>query len=73
MLDANKIGEILRQHFATVTPEEFEANLRRSCPEIFEEDNRLLALESDKPQQSRCFSCCQKASNPMTQLIAPLG
>jgi transcriptional regulator with XRE-family HTH domain len=48
MLDANKIGEILRQHFATVTPEEFEANLRRSCPEIFEEENRLLALEAEK-------------------------
>ena len=48
MIDVQKCCEILEKHFATVTPAEFEANLREFCPEIFEEEERLLAVEREK-------------------------
>jgi predicted transposase YdaD len=34
MLDVNKCQEILEHHFATVTREEFLANLEEFCPEF---------------------------------------
>jgi DNA-binding transcriptional MerR regulator len=34
MLDINKCQEILEHHFATVTNEEFLANLEKFCPEF---------------------------------------
>lgn len=34
MLDVDKCKEILEHHFATVTREEFLANLARFCPEF---------------------------------------
>jgi hypothetical protein len=34
MLDINKCQQILEHHFATVTPEEFLANLEKFCPEF---------------------------------------
>ena len=38
MLDVKKCQEILEHHFATVTREEFLANLEEFCPELFEEE-----------------------------------
>jgi predicted transposase YdaD len=37
-IDIAKVTEILEHHFATVTPEEFRANLDKFCPELFEEE-----------------------------------
>ncbi|XWK89514.1 MAG: hypothetical protein U7127_05470 [Phormidium sp.] len=38
MLDPKECGEILRKHFAEVTPEQFLENLKKYCPEVFEDD-----------------------------------
>lgn len=38
MLDVKKSLKILRDHFATITPEEFAANLKEFCPELIEEE-----------------------------------
>ncbi|PSB57204.1 hypothetical protein [Chamaesiphon polymorphus] len=54
-IDIAKVTEILEHHFATVTPEEFRANLDKFCPELFEEEegesngskNSSLSEESD--------------------------
>jgi hypothetical protein len=35
MLDIKKATELLENHFATVTHEEFLANLEEFCPELF--------------------------------------
>jgi hypothetical protein len=37
-IDIAKVTELLQHHFATVTPEEFRANLEKFCPELFEEE-----------------------------------
>jgi hypothetical protein len=37
-IDIAKVTELLEDHFATVTPEEFLANLEKFCPELFEEE-----------------------------------
>jgi predicted transposase YdaD len=37
MLDIAKATQILEHHFATVTPDEFAKNLRKFCPELFED------------------------------------
>ncbi len=42
MLDVKKSLEILKDHFATVTPEEFAANLEEFCPELIEEESAYL-------------------------------
>jgi hypothetical protein len=35
MLDFDKATKILTEHFANLTPEQFEVNLREYCPELF--------------------------------------
>jgi hypothetical protein len=37
-IDIAKVTELLEHHFATVTPEEFRANLEKFCPELFAEE-----------------------------------
>jgi lambda repressor-like predicted transcriptional regulator len=37
-IDIAKATELLEHHFATVTPEEFRANLEKFCPELFEQE-----------------------------------
>jgi hypothetical protein len=51
MLDVKKCQETLEHHFATVTREEFMANLKEFCPELFAEelDNHDRISESDLP------------------------
>jgi predicted transposase YdaD len=48
MLDVDEISAMLENHFTRVTQEEFAANLREFCPELFEEEERLLASEQQK-------------------------
>jgi hypothetical protein len=48
MLDVNKCQEILEHHFATVTREEFLANLEEFCPEFIAagiEDSAAIHLK----------------------------
>jgi predicted transposase YdaD len=37
MLDFDKATKILTEHFANLTPDEFEANLKKYCPELYPE------------------------------------
>jgi hypothetical protein len=37
-IDIAKVTKLLEHHFATVTPEQFRANLEEFCPELFAED-----------------------------------
>jgi predicted transposase YdaD len=45
MLDPKKALEILENHFANLTQEEFLKNLKEYCPELFEEESNDLELE----------------------------
>jgi predicted transposase YdaD len=42
MLDFDKATKILTEHFANLTPDEFEVNLRKFCPELFTESTDNL-------------------------------
>jgi predicted transposase YdaD len=42
MLDFDKATKILTEHFANLTPDEFEVNLREYCPELFPENTNNL-------------------------------
>ena len=37
MLDFDKATKILTEHFANLTPDEFEVNLRKFCPQLSSE------------------------------------
>jgi hypothetical protein len=43
MLDIKKAAELLKHHFATVTHEEFLANLEEFCPEFFQARQETIA------------------------------
>jgi predicted transposase YdaD len=42
MLDFDKAVKILTEHFADLTPDEFEVNLRKYCPELSSETTNHL-------------------------------
>ncbi|NJO93746.1 MAG: hypothetical protein HC820_04190 [Hydrococcus sp. RM1_1_31] len=44
MVDPKKAEELIRQHFSSLTTEQFLKNLERSCPEVFEEEKEKIAL-----------------------------
>ena len=44
MLDFDKATKILTEHFADLTPDEFEVNLRKYCPELFQENVDIAIL-----------------------------
>lgn len=48
MLDPTKAKEILEDYFANVTREEFMTDLKKYCPELFEEESTNLDLEQLK-------------------------
>jgi predicted transposase YdaD len=60
MLDVNKCKEILENHFATVTHEEFLANLEEFCPELFEAGSDEMM--SDKLQDVELYQQAKKES-----------
>ncbi|AFY94539.1 hypothetical protein [Chamaesiphon minutus] len=66
MLDVNKCKEILENHFATVTHEEFLANLEEFCPELFEAGSDEMM--SDKLQDVELY---QQAKQESKLEIAP--
>ncbi len=51
MIDIAKAQELLEHHFATVTHEEFLANLQKFSPELFEEEQNDLT--SDREIESK--------------------
>ncbi|MGB8700869.1 MAG: hypothetical protein WCD18_15755 [Thermosynechococcaceae cyanobacterium] len=66
MLDIAKATEILTNHFATVTPEEFLVNLKQFCPELFEEEEK--SPEFDQLTTPEAY---QKAKEDHKLEIAP--
>jgi predicted transposase YdaD len=48
MLDFDKATKILTEHFANLTPEQFEVNLREYCPQLFPETTDNLNLDNIK-------------------------
>lgn len=45
MVDPKKAAKLIRQHFEQLTTEQFVENLHRSCPEVFEDNERLAESE----------------------------
>ena len=58
MVDPKKAAKLIHQHFAELTTEKFVENLHRSCPEIFEDNQR-----SQKPNSSSFISPSEEKSN----------
>jgi predicted transposase YdaD len=48
MLDIVKATEALETYFANVTQEQFDLDLKKFCPELFEEEEREAKLEKIK-------------------------
>lgn len=48
MLDFDKATKILTEHFDNLTPDEFEVNLKKYCPELFQENANNLELDKIK-------------------------
>ena len=46
MVDPKKAAKLIRQHFAELTTEQFVKNLHRSCPEVFEDNQRSSQANS---------------------------
>ena len=53
MLDPKEFGEILSKYFAEVTPEQFLANLKKYCPEVFEDDITDSEISQSETNQSK--------------------
>jgi hypothetical protein len=45
MLNPKQFSQIIRQHFAEVTPEQFKENLLKFCPEILDNQPRTEILD----------------------------
>jgi predicted transposase YdaD len=66
MLDVVKATAALENYFATVTPEQFAVDLRKFCPELFEEEENGKELE-----QLTTNEIYQKAKEDNKLEIAP--
>ncbi|MFB2972106.1 hypothetical protein ACE1CD_24365 [Aerosakkonema sp. BLCC-F183] len=57
MLDPKEFGEILSKHFAEVTPEQFLANLKKYCPEVFDDvaESEIAQSETDESKEESTF------------------
>ncbi len=60
MIDPKKAAKLIRQHFEELTTEQFVENLHRSCPEVFEDNQRSHSpqntstpISSDKAKQKK--------------------
>ena len=66
MLDVDKCKEILEHHFATVTREEFLANLEKFCPEFI-----AAGIEDSAADKSQATALYQQAKQESKLEIAP--
>lgn len=53
MLDSKKCADILYKHFAEVTTEQFFENLKKSSPEVFEDDIVDSATSESETNESK--------------------
>ena len=47
MVDIAKATKVLEDYFTDVTKEQFSSDLRRFCPELFEEDEEQAIVNED--------------------------
>jgi predicted transposase YdaD len=66
MLDIAKATEVLEDYFENVTQEQFALDLRRFCPELFEQEGKKIKLEKLKNAE-----IYQKAKEDSKLEIAP--
>ena len=67
MVDPKKAAKLIRQHFEELTTEQFVENLHRSCPEVFEDNERLAeseGLASQSPESATSNSRSSKRVKP---------
>ncbi|MFB2972107.1 hypothetical protein ACE1CD_24370 [Aerosakkonema sp. BLCC-F183] len=53
MLDPKKCADILYNHFAEITTEQFLANLKKYCPEVFEDDIADSEISQSETNRSK--------------------
>ena len=53
MANPKRAAELIRKHFAEVTPEQFLENLKKYCPEVFEDDIADSEISQSKTNQSK--------------------
>lgn len=46
MVNPKSAAKLIRQHFEELTTEQFVENLHRSCPEVFEDNERSPKLDT---------------------------
>ena len=74
MLDINKCQEILEHHFATVTLEEFLANLEKFCPEFIAagiDNSESVEIETAAIYQNLNADIPLDRINPAPKLNSP--
>ncbi len=73
MLDFDKATKILTEHFANLTPDEFEANLQKYCPELSPEntDNLENIQDTDLYQQGHQDSKLQIIQKLLDKGLSP--
>lgn len=47
MVDPKKCADLLYKHFAEITTEQFVENLKKYCPEVFEDDLNSAPSQSE--------------------------
>lgn len=52
MVDPKRAAELIRKHFAEITTEQFVENMKKYCPEIFEDDVADTAPSSSNTDES---------------------
>lgn len=50
MVDPKRATELIRQHFAELTTEQFVENLKKSCPEVFEDEEEEKGKDDRKSE-----------------------
>jgi hypothetical protein len=65
MVNPKKAAKLIRQHFEELTTEKFVENLHRSCPEVFEDNERsVMSARSASPQQDTSNSISSDEVKP---------
>ena len=69
MVDIAKATKVLEDYFADVTKEQFSSDLRRFCPELFEEDEEQAIVNEDRSTFSEDPAQAQNEQN--LELLTP--
>lgn len=53
MANPKRAAELIRKHFAEITTEQFIENLKKHCPEVFEDDIADSEIAHSETNQSK--------------------